>query len=148
MIAPFNDEGNLPQGIHHATWQEICQRFGINIYRKKLLWGLESALTNFKSAGCKKVFLDGSFVTSKYRPNDFDACWDPAKVNLEKLDPVFLHQEDGRRAQKAKYFGEFLPNIPHMGTGEIIIDFFQRDKESGNPKGIICIDLENYHDKE
>ena len=38
--------------------------------------GLRAALESLKSAGCRTVYLNGSFVTSKEAPNDFDACWD------------------------------------------------------------------------
>ena len=44
MIAEFNEQGNLPPGTHHATWEEISERFGTNYYRKKILRGLKNAL--------------------------------------------------------------------------------------------------------
>jgi hypothetical protein len=142
MIPQFNDEGNLPTGIHPASWEEICQKYGNNIYRKRLLRGLKLALDNLKSAGCTQVFLDGSFITSKRRPNDFDVCWEPEGTKIEKLDPVFSRFENGRKAQKTKYGGEFFPKMHHSGNGELIIDFFQQDRESGNHKGIISINME------
>ena len=145
MIPQFNDEGNLPTGIYEASWTEIYQKYGINFYRKNLLEGLRSALNNLKNAGCKQVFLDGSFITSKRRPNDFDACWEPEGVDIEKLDPLFCCFENGRRAQKIKYCGEFFPNTCFNGT-QTYLDFFQRDKESGNTKGIISINLDVYND--
>lgn len=143
MIPQFNEDGNLPEGMHSASWKEIQEKFGSNIYRKRLLRGLESGLNNLKSAGCKQAFLDGSFVSSKRRPNDFDVCWDPEGVDLKKLDSVFHHLENGRKAQKAKYHGEFFPKMHPSGTGEIILEFFQQDRESGDPKGIVILNLED-----
>ena len=141
MISDFNDQGNLPPGIHLATWEEFSERFGTNYYRKKLLRGLRDALNNLKSCGCKTVYIDGSFTTCKYRPHDFDGCWDLDGVNEEKLDPILKNFDNGRQAQKAKYFGEFFASSKNNPD---FLNFFQRDKETGDPKGIICINLEEY----
>ena len=40
-----------------------------------------TGLTNLSSAGCRLVYLDGSFVTRKERPGDIDACWDVQYVD-------------------------------------------------------------------
>ena len=141
MIVDFNKQGNLPLGIHQATWEEVSERFGTSYYRRKILEVLKNALDNLKFSGCKRVFLDGSFVTSKNRPGDFDGCWDPEGVDLEKLDPVLLDFSNGHKAQKAKYGGEFFPSTS-AGPSGTILDFFQQDKESGGRKGIISISLE------
>jgi hypothetical protein len=37
LIPGFIDNGNLPAGIHWATWQQIEERFGMNEKRKDLL---------------------------------------------------------------------------------------------------------------
>lgn len=80
------------------------------------------------------LYLDGSFVTSKQIPADFDACWDSAGVDPGLLDPVLLDFSGGRAAQKVKYRGELLPS-------SVFLDFFQIDKQSGRSKGIIVLDL-------
>ena len=51
------------------------------------------------------MYLDGSFVTSKQVPNDFDACWDEIGVNMSLIDPVLLKFDRVRAAQKAKFRG-------------------------------------------
>jgi hypothetical protein len=61
-----------------------------------LLIGLREALARLKAAGCRLVYLDGSFVTSKPQPEDFDACWGVTGVDVESLDPVFLDFSDSR----------------------------------------------------
>ena len=50
--------------------------------------------------------LDGSFITSKESPSDFDGCWDPDGVTLDQLDSVLRAFRNRRAAQKAKYKGE------------------------------------------
>ena len=36
------------------------------------------------------VYVDGSFVTEKETPGDFDACWEMDGIDPIKLDPIFL----------------------------------------------------------
>jgi hypothetical protein len=93
-------------------------------------------------AGCKAIFLDGSFVTAKEQPADFDACWDIADVDPDRLDPIFFDFDDGRAAQKARFFGELFPaQLPEGWSGKTFLEFFQTDKDTGNPKGIVGFDL-------
>lgn len=104
--------------------------------------GLRAALENLKAAGCQTVYLDGSFVTSKEIPNDYDACWDENGVDPEALDPVLLTFDSGRATQKAKYMGELFPaSVIADSRGLSFFEFFQTDKDTGQTKGIIAIDL-------
>ncbi len=145
MIPPFDDSGNLPPGVHEATWDEIADRFGITPQRRALLAGLYSALQVLQSAGCRTVYIDSSFVTTKLVPNDFDACWDIEGVDPDQLDPVLLTFDDRRAAQKAKYLGELFPaQLTEGGSGGSFLEFFQVDKETGNPKGIVALDLRRF----
>lgn len=132
----------LPAGIHFATLSEVAARFASNPGRRAQFKGLVAALVNLRGAGCVRAFLDGSYVTAKPRPSDFDACWDPGGVNPAFLDPVLLTFDDHRAAQKAKYKGEFFPStIPADAIGTIFIEFFQVDRFTGARKGIVAIDL-------
>lgn len=132
----------LPAGIHVATLSEVEARFAINRGRRVQFQGLLSALQNLRAAGCVRAFLDGSYVTAKPQPGDFDVCWDPTGVRRAFLDPVLLTFQDHRAAQKAKYQGEFFPStVPADAAGAIFIEFFQIDRFTGAPKGIVAIDL-------
>jgi hypothetical protein len=142
MIPPLDAAGNLPAGIHWATWIELVDRFGTSPRRMELLEGLKRALQSLAGAGCQTVYVDGSFVTAKEIPGDFDACWDPLGVDGERLDPVLLDFTDRRAAQKAKYGGELFPSLVFADpAGNTFLEFFQIDKSTGEAKGIIAIDL-------
>ncbi len=145
MIPEFTSEGLLPPGEHPATWNEIRTRFGWNPRRKALLGGLEAALIPLSAVGCSRLFLDGSFVTKKDQPGDYDAAWDPMGVDLKKLEliePVFFELGNLRAAQKAKYLGEFFPaSFPADLAGTRFREFFQIDKNNGTIKGIIVLKL-------
>lgn len=148
MIPSFETEPGeegwlqLPPGIHEATWQEVVQRYGTSERRNEILAGLLRALRALKAAGCRRVYIDGSFVTSKEVPEDFDGCWDVEGVDFDQLDPVLLVFDDKRAAQKAKFEGEFFVSSSVADSiGTLFIDFFQHDR-NGRPKGIILINLE------
>ncbi len=142
MLPPFTPSGNLPGGSHEATWEEIVERFGATPHRAILIEGLRRAIEALWAAGCRRVYLNGSFVTAKERPGDFDGCWEIAGVDWDRLDPVLRDLRAPRTAQKLAYGGELFPaHYPADLRGTRFIDFFQRDRD-GNPKGIVAIDLE------
>lgn len=142
MIPPFDENGLLPPGIHWASWDEFLRRFGTSSWRRRLAAGVGAAVENLKAAGCLTVYIDGSFVTAKGVPNDFDACWEEAGVDPVVLDPVLLTFDPGRTTQKAKYLGELFPaSAIASGDGFSFLEFFQTDKETGGRKGIVAIDL-------
>lgn len=72
MIPGFDSNGNLPPGVHTATWGQFCGHFGHSEHRKNLLAGLVAALN---------------------------------------------------------------------ASGKAFLDFFQTDKRTGEPKGIVSMDL-------
>lgn len=118
--------------------------FGYTTKRAQMIFGMEDAMTSLKAAGCRTFYINGSFVTSELKPNDFDACWDPDAVDidyLKKNSPTLLNFANKRAAQKAKYKGElFRSDQPLDDTGNTSLDFFQGDRRD-NRKGIIAIDL-------
>ena len=107
-----------------------------------MLSGLLLALHALRSAGCKRVWVDGSFVTDKDAPGDYDMCWDPDGVDPSCLDPIILDARPPRFAQKVKYAGDILPNPTGPGITYSFVDFFQVDKLSGNAKGIVLLPLD------
>lgn len=94
-------------------------------------------------ANCKFLFLDGSYVTSKIVPGDYDAAWNTKGVNFNALDPVFFETDYPRVSQKNKYLGDYLPNDDFEEVGSAgILDFFQKIRNSHLKKGILQIDLQ------
>lgn len=132
----------FPPGIHHATWDTIVTRYATNTHRQRLLDGLLEALHSLKDAGCNTAYLDGSFVTTKEHPGDLDACWESSGVDAGRLHPELLDFSSARAAQKARYGGELFPvEATAEPAGTTFLDYFQHDRDSGHPKGIIAIHL-------
>jgi hypothetical protein len=145
VIPPFIDIGAvwkaLQPGIHEATFQEIEERFATNETRRLLFEGFRAGAEALMKAQRKTVYLDGSFVTEKDYPGDFDLCWDPVGVDDTKLDPVLLDFSEGRRKQKAKFGGEFFPTSAKADGVFTFLEFFQHDRDIGKEKGILRIRL-------
>lgn len=143
MIPDLVDIGGpwrvLPPGVHNATIEEVETRFATSEHRRRLFSGFREGVIALRKAGCSKVFLDGSFVTEKTNPCDFDVCWDSMGVDTAKLNPVFLNFSEGRKKQKEMFQGEFFPGGLSADGKHTFLDFFQIDKYTGNVKGIICI---------
>ncbi len=143
MIPEFDENGNLPPGVHFCEWEEFVDRFGTTDLRLRLMRGLQMAMQQLKAAGCRTIYINGSFVTSKSDPGDFDACWDREDVDIDYLRreaPQLLKYYD-RAGQKAKYKGELFASDQPVGNyGKNSFDLFQEDRKH-NIKGIIAIDL-------
>jgi len=122
MLPEFNRDGRLPAGIHWATWQEIQSRFGFSSRRQQLLSGLHLALAGLNRAGCSRVYIDGSFVTVKREPGNYDACWDIRSASISaSFSP---------------------PRCPQAQAEERSWSSSRRDKETGRSKGIVGLNLQ------
>jgi hypothetical protein len=132
--------GKFEPGIHVATLEEVAGALAGTPWREWLLEGLRLALSDLGAAGCTTAYLDGSYVTAKTRPSDFDLCWDRAGVDRAQLHPVLEMVDWPRAEQKKRYRGDILPNIMERNSGLLFVDFFQQDKESGGQKGILKLD--------
>jgi hypothetical protein len=143
MIEFDSRTGYLAEGVHCMTLDEVARQFAWNRRRQFLFEGFRRALDNLASAGCRAILLDGSFVTAKETPGDWDAAFDPVGVIPERLDPILIKYDDGRRAMRAKYLGDIFPwSAPAAGpNGALFRQFFQKDRD-GIPKGIIEIKLQ------
>jgi len=137
----FDEQGQLPPGIHAASWREVAQRCGGDERRQALLAGLARLLALLAEVGCRRVWLDGSFVTSKAAPGDFDLAWDVVGVEIDALvrrDPVLDPVFPDRAAQLRRYGGECFAVSEPVTSG--VVATFQRDR-LGREKGIVLVEL-------
>lgn len=140
MIPAHANGGLLPAGIHSTTWAEFVFRFGVSARRQRLLAGLHAALVHLAEAGCQRVLVGGSFVTTKVNPKDVDVCWHTEGVEPDLLNPIFLSPQ-GRTATLALFGAEFYPHfLIEAGTELPFPEFFQRTRD-GRVVGAVEIDL-------
>jgi hypothetical protein len=142
MIPEFDERGYLPAGVHDASWREFAERYAITEHRRALTDKLALLVRHLKTVGCRTLYVDGSFVTDKVRPNDYDACWDVQGVKIEKLDKALLEFSDaGKKAMEVKYGGDIRPDAfspTELDTS--YLEFFQVDR-NGERKGIVRLVL-------
>ena len=142
MIVEFDPKsGYLPPGVHDAEWSDVAGRFAGNSHRGHLLGGLLAACRNLASAGCRALLLDGSFVSAKSTPADYDGAWETEGVDPDRLDPVLLDFSNRRAAMKSKYLGDLFPASAFAAPGVLYRDFFRTDRD-GVEKGVVLINLE------
>ena len=141
MIPPFRADGALPEGLHAATWDEVRNRFGGSERRENLLDGIHRALIALAEAVCQRFYLDGSFVTSKREPADWDGCYDDTACAEDVLTLAFyMDVSEFPRFQKRRYGGELYPALwEALGQGMTFLDLFQMRHER-RPTGIVMID--------
>ncbi len=146
----FNSRGKLVRGIHRATWDEFIERFVYNERREYLLRGLLAASLFLRAAGCREVYVGGSFTSKKFEPMDLDCVWKSEEVDwdyLDELAPVFL--DPSRRAariQKELFRGDFFPSEGvEARTKKTFFEFFQRDRQQRR-RGLVALNITNIPD--
>jgi hypothetical protein len=89
--------------------------------------------------------VDGSFVTIKDQPSDWDGCWDPTGVTPHLLDPTLADfSPNGRARCKVKYLADLFPSTwVEKSSSSTFLDYFQIDKTTGLPKGVIVLNLKD-----
>ncbi len=131
----------LPPGLHEASLDEIEAAFATDPHRRCLWDGFRRGCEELRHAGCRVVYLDGSYATEKPIPGDFDVCWDPGGVDLAKLDPVLTDFSQMRARQKLKYGGEFFPACANADGISTFLEYFQVEKNTGMRKGLLLVRL-------
>ena len=93
---------------------------------------------NLHEAGCKFFLLDGSFVTAKDVPKDYDACCDFSSVDVRIVDDRF---GGSGLEMKLEYFGELYADQSFARGGYTFREFFQTDRD-GMSKGVVRLQLD------
>jgi hypothetical protein len=139
MIPPFNEHGHLPPGVHSCAWAEFEARFAFSARRRELLLSLTRALDALGRAGVVRVWVGGSFVTTKEAPGDVDLCWEcsPA-VDPAQLDAPFWNG-DGLAGTADLVDLDVMPDDPGLGLVRLVLS---HDLE-GRPRGIVLLHLES-----
>jgi predicted nucleotidyltransferase len=73
-VSPFNEQGDLPSGVHQAMLAEVLVRFGHGAPQRVIVTErLQRVIALAQRTGkLERVFLWGSYVTDKPEPEDID----------------------------------------------------------------------------
>ena len=73
MLPPFDDHGNLPQGIHRCEASEVIARFGSGSPEREVeTQELVQFIAWARRAGIRRLVINGSYVTAAPAPNNVD----------------------------------------------------------------------------
>ncbi len=143
-LPAFNHRGKLPKGIYTLMWAEFVAHFSYNNQRQELLGGLMRAIRLLQQAGCRTIYVGGSFITSKQKPGDIDVVWEGATTDwlyLKQIAPVFFEMTPGSPRQKRMFGGEFFPAEGiELESGLTFLEFFQRDRHHRR-RGIVRLEI-------
>jgi hypothetical protein len=147
----FRKNGCLAEGIHEMSWDEVSKTFDFSLKRKELLAKLREVVVLLKAYGCTCLYLDGSIITDKLSPGDWDACYDaPIGLlnELRKQDPIlFSNNAENKKKRKEKYGGDlFFAGLSVNPERMSFIEFFQQIRDSDEKKGIVKINLQCHDD--
>lgn len=145
MIPDFEKTGFLPTGIHEATIAEFEKRFANTIWRKQFFPYLLKLMTDLRGLGIRSIYINGSYTTNERLPNDMDICWEDTGIDYNFVEmnlPILFDLDYPRVAQQLEYKADIFPaHLIETSSGMYFIDFFQRDKYTNLPKGIIKINI-------
>ena len=142
MIPDFRDDGYLPEGLHAATGAEIIFRFGTDTpRRKRLAIRLRRWIELSRAVSAKRFFVNGSFVTTKFEPDDVDAVvWLPGD---------FAQRVSGGQSEALELESMLLTRHPEeifaaedRDDWEEWVEFFSQTREAdGRRKGVVEVEL-------
>ena len=147
-LPDFREDGWLPEGHHAATWQEIAVCFGGEPDSRRAV--ILSSLLRWRDAVRAKrlsglVILDGSFISRKDAPGDFDLvfCYEEASEVILRTDPDARTLTDYQVCRSLGFLGDVfalpasLQSLSPALGGLSMFDFDRR----GIPKGVVEVRL-------
>ena len=139
-LPAFNEDGDLPPGVHRATLSEVLARFGQGSVQRGAVADRLSRIYQLaiSTGQVARVAVFGSFITAKAEPNDIDILllmedtFDLATVTGEAA-LVFQHLE------AHAHFGASIfwtRRSGAIGGEQAMIEYWQARREGGQ-RGIV-----------
>ena len=145
-LPAFDEQGDLPVGVHQATFDEVLTRFGYGTPQRQLVTAQLVRIYELVRATGKlrRFVIFGSYVTAKPAPHDIDIIlvmrddFEVAECDAQ-TQPLFDHL----RAQQI--FGASVfsvrPSTALLATVDEFISYWQIKLEQSK-RGIIEVRLE------
>ena len=147
-IPPFRSDHWLPEGHHAATWEEVEDIFGgePGSVRREILTRLLTCRDAARAKGLSgQVVLNGSFISAKENPGDFDLLfvYDTVSETIVQQDIEALALIDPIRC-KVAFGGDVFAYSASMVTSHpqfFPTDSFDRIKFTEIKKGVLELEL-------
>lgn len=142
-LPSLNENGELPEGVHPASFADVMQQFGVGAAQRV---SVAQRLENIHRLAVSSGYLDrfivfGSFVTDKAEPNDIDVVLVMRdEFELEQCDPAVAVLFDHEMADTNLGASVFWmrPSLLFFDTIDGFIANWQR-KRDGTHRGIVEI---------
>lgn len=141
-IPPFRADGYLPEGLYLASEAEVTFRFGASTpHRRRLALRLRRWVELARQVGCRRLLVDGSYVTARPEPHDVDA--------VVFLPTDFESQVEAAAEPALELEGMLVTRRPEevfaaedQDGWNDWVEFFSRTREAdGRRKGLVEIAL-------
>jgi hypothetical protein len=141
LLPDFNAEGDLPEGIHEASLQDVLARFGPgSAQRATVTLNLIRIYHLCKATGkLQRFIIFGSYITAEPEPRDVDIVLlmnDDFRLNEcnEETRGVFDHQYAEEHLGASVFWAR--PSMLLLDTPEEFIAYWQI-KRDGTRRGIV-----------
>lgn len=128
MIPPLNDDGFLPPGRWGAALDEVWDRFASGpTPRRAEVWAeFEQALELLRSAvHVSRVWLGGSFLTSKAEPGDVDAVF---LIRADRLERA-MRDDYGSKVVGLAARGHMFKEVTGLRVDSFIVPWALEDTD-------------------
>ena len=138
-LPEFNLSGDLPEGIHPATLEEVITRFGAGTRRQEVSSRLRRIYETAQSTGqMSSLLIFGSYITDKPEPNDVDVIL--IMTDAFRLDG--LPEETAALFDHSRMESEFGASIFWVRPGLLLepMPTFRagwQNKRGGGKRGIV-----------
>lgn len=141
-LPAFNEEGDLPAGVHRATLSAVLERFGQGAVQRRAVADRLSRIYRLAASTGRlaRFVVFGSFITAKAEPNDVDVVllmeddFDLASVTGE-VALVFQHKEADAHFGASAFWTKRSGAI---GGEQAMIEYWQIRRQGGR-RGIVEI---------
>lgn len=136
----FDLPARLEPGRYELTWNEFGDSFFNNEHRRHLGQGMLAAIKDLQNAGCKRVEVGGSFVSSKPLPKDFDLVFQKDGVDMSRVDSTISSKQYWM--QQDKFGGELFADDTHFNSPyKSAIDMIRQTRRQ-EEFGTVVLDLQ------
>jgi hypothetical protein len=141
-LPAFNEEGDLPPGVHRATLTEVLERFGYGSAQRCAVADRLNRLYRLAASTGQlaRFVVFGSFVTAEAEPNDVDIVllmedsFDLTSVTGEAA-LVFQHMEADAHFGASVFW---VRRSGALGGEQAMVEYWQVRREGGH-RGIVEI---------
>lgn len=135
----FDLPARLEPGRYELTWNDFSGSFFNNEHRRHLGQGMLAAIKDLQNAGCKRVEVGGSFVSSKPLPKDFDLVFQKEGVDMSRVDSTISSRQYWM--QQDKFGGELFADDTHFNSPyKSAIDMIRQTRRQ-EEFGTVVLDL-------